>query len=178
MRFNLILGIALLGIISCEMKPNVPIALPQDFNKKEYVAELKKEKIKSSQPEVSQEKVRIQPEIQSETKRIPEKTDSVLLKIVYGKAKSDSVLLAHQKTVFRFDTDTARKLNLKISSIDSSDFAQIKIINPEGKEMKFQELKIEYPIETRGIHNVEIMKNLKNNSEKLTKYIFEVQLIW
>lgn len=179
--------IALIGFFSCKLEPNTPTAKPKNFDKHAYAANLQQERDSIRLSAVANHKAKIEP---SQTRKspivenkksnsIPTATDTVHLEILYGKAKIDTVKVPQHKMVFVFDSDTANKLHLKLSSIDST--AQIQftqIINPLGKQEVLVGKDTVYLVQDKGLHKVIISDNSPSETPYSGRFLFEVKLGW
>lgn len=186
MRFTYIGLVSFLLVISCKnLEPDTPIVSPKEFDKKAYAIDLKKQRedLKKNSPQTQKEKSISQSD--SAQKASPkklvfkEKTDTVHMKIVYGKAKMDTAKLPLQKMVFVFNSDTANKLKLKITPSDSSANLRIaQIIDSEGNSTGPFEKKIEIPIIKKGMQKVILSENPTQKNPWGGTFQFEVQLGW
>ncbi len=186
MRMGVGLLVLFLLFISCKkLESNTPLVKPTGFDQKAYAEILKKQRdsmetispkkqtsIKTSSPD-------------SITKTEPqkltfsEKTDTVQVKIVYGKAKLDTAKLPRQKMVFVLDTDTAKKIKLKISAQDSTANLRItQIIDPKGVSDGPFGREVEFPIVQKGKHQIIISENQMQGEPWGGRFIFEAQLGW
>lgn len=173
-------------IISCEkIESKTPLVKPTEFDQKSYAENLKKQRdrlktlsSKKHTPKktsTSDSTTKVQPQKLAFT----EKTDTVHVKIVYGKAKMDTVKLPLQKMVFVLDTDTANKLKLKITAQDSTANLRITQIissngvsdGPFGREVEFQ-------IVQKGKHQILISENQMQGEAWGGRFTFEAQLGW
>src|SRR5690606_9402348 len=105
------------------------------------------------------------------------KTDTVLVKMAYGKAKMDTLKLPKQKIVFLLDTDTAQKVNLKISTQDSTANLRItQIIDSNGVSEGPFGREVEFSIIQKGQHTIIISENQMQGDAWGGRFIFEAQL--
>lgn len=178
MPFRLVLFLLFLGGISCEMKPRVSIAYPQEFDKEKY-----KEAFENEGNVQSNHEVTIKKEVETiyeSSKPIDfERVDTLPLTITYGRAKSNFELYNGHKTIFVFDTDTALRFRFKLAPQEDSEIVpSIKIINSKGKETNLYELEATYSIEERGGHSIEVLRTSEKEATDSDVYSFDIQLIW
>lgn len=188
MRSVLASLIILLCFISCEVKSKTPTAKPQDFDHKVYTEELKKapKPIEKKKPIAKAEKTEeveteIEPNIPEKKNpiQISSKADTIHFSIHYGKAKIDTIKTAGRQIVFVFDADTASKMNLKITPIDSlANFRISQIIDSEGNSDGPFGREIQYPIEGRGVQKVRVGESLMQGDAWGGRFTFEVSLGW
>lgn len=178
-------------IASCKWtESNTPISKPIDFDKKSYAEDLQQaridlEKNKNSIPSNKSKPEIIQPETETTIlEEIPETlatipSDTVYLKIHYGKAKADTAKSGGQEVYFVFNSDTAKKLNLKvIPATDTANLRISQIFDPDGNSDGPFGREIQYPIEKSGIYKVRVTESLMQGSPYEGKFSFEVKLGW
>lgn len=167
--------------ISCNLKPETPVAKPQKFDAKLYADSLKLERAKT----VVKKDSLVKPQSDSLNKKsVPvvaynETTDTIHVKIVYGKAKIDTVKSPGQRLIFVLNADTANKLNLKITPKDSLANLRITQIQdskgnsdgPFGKEIQFE-------TKEKGVHQIHISENQMQGNPWGGRFTFEVKLGW
>ncbi len=179
-------GVLIFGIltISCKLEPKTTIVKPQKFDKKEYGVQLKKERDSLSHPKKinlknTKTKTDSLKKSTSETIQFTEKTDTIRLKIVYGKAKIDTVKLPRQKLVFVVDSDTASKLKLKLTSQDSTSNVRISQIidSKENSDGPFGR-EIDFPVKEKGIQKIIVSENQMQGNPWGGRFSLEVKLGW
>ncbi|MDD3459106.1 MAG: hypothetical protein PHO74_06485 [Weeksellaceae bacterium] len=185
MRFALlILLCAILGI-SCNKTKEIPVTEPVEFDQIEYARQLKESSENPKNKASSGQSLPISPKKDSSVheKEISLLTeppsDTIQLKINWGRAKSDTSKLARQKMVFEFDSDTASNMRLKVSPEDSLSNLRIsQIIDPLGNSEGPFGRETTYPISERGIYSIVVSESLMNGEPYSGKFLFEVQLGW
>ena len=167
------------------MDSKIPVAKPQKFDQKAYAVDLKKQRdsLKSNAPKVRSKNDLAQ--IDSTKKQPPKKlklseqTDTLQLKITYGKVKMDTVKLPLQKMVFMLDSDTANKLKVKITPIDSTANIQIvEIIDSNGSTQGPFGKEIEIPIDQKGIQKIVVSESQFEADSWGGRFTIEVKLGW
>ena len=179
-------GILIFGIltVSCKMEPKTTMVKPQKFDKKEYAVQLKKERDSLSQPKKinstnAKTKTDTLKKSTSQPIQFTEKTDTIRLKIVYGKAKMDTVKLPRQKLVFVVDSDTASKLKLKLTSQDSTSNVRIsQIIDSKGNSDGPFGKEIEFPVREKGIQKIIVSENQMQGDPWGGRITLDVKLGW
>lgn len=179
MRFLILVFSLSLALFSCKMEPNTVTVSPKKFDKKEYDNQLKSQNEKvTSLTSVDSTKSN-DSILSTQNENQPEITDTIHLKIAHGKSKIDTAKSARQKIVFKFDSNTARKMKLKIIPVDSSANIRIsQIIDPDnnsdgpfGREVEFEILK-------KGKQKVVVSESLMQGEPFAGKFTFEVKLLW
>jgi|SRR5690606_6590349 len=172
-------------IISCEkIESKTPLVKPTEFDQKTYAENLKKQRdslktISSKKQTPKKTSSSDSTKVQPKKMVFKEKTDTVHVKIVYGKAKMDTVKLPLQKIVFVLDTDTANKLKIKITSKDSLANLRItQIIDSKGVSDGPFGKEIEFPIIQKGKHQILISENQMQGEPWGGRFTFEAQLGW
>lgn len=169
-------------IVSCQKEPEIPVSKPIAFDQKTYVDSLKTEranqKKKKTQPSITQKNSVKSSENKASDNAISS-TDTIKLTITYGKAKMDTLKKPGQRIVFEFNSDTAKKLNLKLSSKDSTSNLRItQIYNPEGVSDGPFGKELLYPIDKKGIYRVVVSENKMGGDPWGGRFQFEVKLGW
>ena len=171
-----------LVLTGCNLEPGTPVAEPVDFDKNAYAKQIRWErdslaKLKRNPEQQIKQKPDSSRILTRNLPPIKITTDTIPVKIRYGKAKIDTVKTKGQRMVFVFDSDTANKLSLKISTADTLSNLQISRIRdsqnnsvgPFGRET-------EYPIQEKGLHQVMVSEN--PNEPWQGAFTFEVKLGW
>ena len=186
MRFLFLVLSLFFVTISCKLEPNTLTASPQKFDKEEYEAELKKG-IENQEPLVQTNGPSSIPVSTVDTLEVVkqkketflEKSDTIPLKIVYGKAKIDTLKAPREKLIFVFNSDTAHKIKLKLTPSDSLANLRIsQIIDSDGNSDGPFGQEIEYTVLKKGIHQVVVSESLMQGNPWGGKFSFEVQLGW
>ena len=186
MRIAIGFWVFCLFFISCnKIEPNTPLVKPIEFYKKTYAEQLKKQR-ESLNRNSSKDSVGLTSSSTDSTKKIQpqklafmEKIDTVLVKVVYGKAKMDTVKLPRQKIAFILDTDTANKIKLKISTQDSTANLRIsQIIDSNGISDGPFGREAEFSIVQKGKHQVIVSENQMQGDPWGGRFTFEAQLKW
>lgn len=168
---------------SCNLEPKTPIITPQPFDKQTYAENLKKERdsIKNlSSAELSNTAIKQQTQkVTREETSITTTIDTVHVKITYGKAIIDTVKLPQHKMIFMFDSDTANKLNLQLTSQDSLAKIQfVEIIDSKGNTEKIIGKESLYLIKEKGIHKVIVSESSHSERPWSGRFEFSVKLGW
>lgn len=180
--FRLIgLGICML-LVSCDLEPDTPIVKPAEFDKYTYNRQIRMERDSLTKQKRSSQKKTTE---KSDTARAvpiasPETPpDTIPLKIVYGKAKIDTLMASGKNFVFVFDSDTANKLYLKVSASDTVSDPEIKQIRGPGNssEGPFGTETI-YHIREKGLHQVTVSEKQTSGKPRQEPFSFEVKLGW
>jgi len=180
MRCYLFLILCAFTFVSCKNESSTPVVKPQKFDKAAYADSLKNERKKS----VSKIKKDSIPQKDSIISKIQSseffnKTDTVLVKIHYGKAKIDTLKQPGQRMVFVFDSDTANKFNLKISTQDTLANLRIsQIIDSKGNSDGPFGHEAEYKILEKGIHRIIVSESQMAGEPWGGRFTFEVKLGW
>ncbi len=184
MRWGLVLLIFGILTVSCKMEPKTTIVKPQKFDKKEYAVQLKKERDNLNQPKKfnsknAKSKTDTLKTSTSQPIEFTEKTDTIRLKIVYGKAKMDTVKLPRQKLIFLIDSDTASKIKLKITAQDSAANVRISQIvdSKDNSDGPFGH-EIEFPVREKGIQKIIVSENQMQGDPWGGRITLEVKLGW
>lgn len=168
------------------MEPKTLTANPQKFDKKEYEVELKKG-IENQKPLVQNKKSLSIPvstvdtvkAVKPEMETFLEKSDTIPLKIVYGKAKIDSLKAPRQKIIFVFNSDTANKIKLKLTPIDSlANLRVSQIIDSDGNSDGPFGQEVDYTVLKKGIHKVVVSESLMQGEPWGGRFSLEVKLDW
>lgn len=184
MRWTMVLLILGILMVSCKMEPKTTVVKPQKFDKKEYAVQLKKERDCLIQPKkINSKNAKTQTDslkkATSQPIQFTEKTDTIHVKIVYGKAKIDTVKLPRQKLVFVLNSDTASKLNLKITSQDSTANLRIsQIIDSKGNTDGPFGREVEFPIMEKGIQKILVSENQMQGDPWGGRITLDVKLGW
>jgi hypothetical protein len=170
-------------MVSCNLNPDTPIAKPQEFDKKQYADSLKFEREKKKTvPKVFSD-AQLQKDSISQNssaqKTYPEKTDTIFVKIISGKAKIDTVKAPRQRLVFVLNSDTANKLNLKLFTQDSiSNIRITQIMDSKGNaDGPFGQETI-YPIQEKGKHHIIVSENQMQGNPWGGRFQLEIKLVW
>lgn len=166
------------------MESKTPIVKPSEFDQKAYAAQIKIErdsiqnlnKNSNSVHKPNADSTKITAQNQPKYKVT---TDTIPVKIVYGKAKIDTVKTAGQRFVFVLNSDTANKLSLKIYTKDTVANLRINQIidsknnsdGPFGREL-------EYTIKEKGIQKIIISESQMAGEPWAGAFTFEVKLKW
>jgi len=166
--------------VSCKKESGTPVVKPQKFDKVAYADSLKTEREKP----VTKIKTNPAPQKDSilsinEPAEFHDKTDTVYVKIHYGKAKTDTVKAPQQKMVFVLDSDTANQLNLKISTQDTLANLRIsQIIDSKGNSDGPFGSEAQYKILEKGIHKIIVSESQMAGEPWGGNFSFEVTLGW
>lgn len=180
MRSVVLLSIFASMFISCQMEPKTPVAQPQDFDHKAYADNLKNNKRNLSSNLQTEESLVDTSEFAVPEKQLPSlPADTIFLKAIYGVARIDTAKLANQKLVFVLNTDTARHLEINLSTQDSLAPLQIdQIIDENGNASGSFEKSVRFPIEKQGIHRIILDASSTQNDRWEGSFQLEAKLIW
>lgn len=165
------------------MEPKTPVVASEDFDKVGYALDLKKEREPKELKEIPVENQVIQSDTMHSPKApivsFSETTDTISLKVAYGKVKMDTAKLPKQKIVFLLDSDSAHKIRVKLNTEDSLSNLRISQIldshgnseGPFGREAEFRVLE-------RGIHSIVVSENQMQGDVWGGKFSIEANLIW
>ena len=175
MNTRILIGLFLIfGFVSCEIKPKTPVVKPTKFDKKIYKEELVNSREKTKKKKVVQTKkdsVSIQP-------KIIFTTDTISLKFNLGKVKIDTAKSENQQLVFLLNSDTANKIDLKISAQDTLNHLIIhQIIDPNGNAEGPFESNFIYEIKEKGEHKIIVSDN-PEQQPWAGKFTFSANLKW
>lgn len=168
-------------MISCQLKPETPVVKPKEFDAKTYQESLQ---IERSKHKISKKDTLItkldSTKIQSEKKvNYPETTDTIQIKIVQGKAKMDTIKAPRQRLIFVLNTDTANKLNLKLTPQDRIANVRIsQIIDSKGNSDGPFGQEVSYPIQEKGIHYIHVSESQMQGDAWDGRIQFEAKLAW
>ena len=180
MRFNLLFLFCTLVLVSCKNESDTPIAKPQKFDKIAYADSLKDARENSGSPvksKLTTKKDSVQTE--KKTPEFSEKTDTIFVKIQNGKAKIDTLKQPRQRMVFVLDSDTAKKLKLKISTQDTIANLRIsQIIDSKGNSDGPFGRESEYKVLEKGLHKIIVSESQMVGEPWGGKFRFEVRLGW
>lgn len=167
-------------LVSCHLKPDTPIAKPQEFDSKQYADSLKFERSKHKKPKKDTTKGAPTDSLKTPTKKsYPETTDTIQLKIVSGKVKMDTVKNPRQRLVFVLNSDTANKLNIKITPKDSTANIRIsQIIDSKGNSDGPFGQEIIHPIGEKGTHYILVSENQMQGEPWGGRFQLELKLGW
>lgn len=167
-------------LAGCDLEPKTPVVKPERFDKKAYSRQIKKErdslKLLSEQNAVPKPKADSSVTKNQQTKV---RTDTIPVKVIYGKAKIDTIKAEGQRFVFVLNSDTANKLSIKITSKDSLANLRVSQIidfknnsdGPFGRE-------VEYEIKEKGIQKIIVSENQMAGQPWGGSFSFEVKLKW
>ena len=118
-------------------------------------------------------------QVSTKSIKFTETTDTIHLKITYGKAKMDTVKLPRQKLVFVLNSDTAKKIQLKITPQDTLANLRISQIfdskgnsdGPFGREVVF-------PVAEKGEHFVIVSESQMQGDPWGGRFSLEAKLLW
>lgn len=165
------------------MEPKTPVVASEDFDKVGYALDLKKEREPKEAKEIPAENRVIRSDTMNSPKTpikvFTETTDTVSLRVVYGKVKMDTAKLPKQKIVFLLDSDSAHKIWVKLSTEDSLSNLRISQIldsrgnseGPFGREAEFMVLE-------KGIHSIVVSENQMQGDAWGGSFRIEANLIW
>lgn len=152
---------------------------PQEFDHAAYTDSLKKERKKAVG-----DKKKIAPEakpdsIKNNLAASYDNADTLLVKIRNGKAKIDTAKLPGQRIVFVLDSDTAHKLNLKITTKDTVANLRISQIidSKENSDGPFGR-EVQYKVLEKGLHKIIVAESQMAGDPWGGKFTFEVNLKW
>lgn len=176
MRFQQIFLIfGFLMMVGCKNFSETPIAKPQEFDTKKYA-----DSLKSTQPVLEKnDSILISTDSMSNSETHNFTIDTIKLMIQNGQVVMDTIKKPRQKLVFVFDSDTANRLSVKISSPDSLANLRINQIidakenadGPFGKEL-------DYKIQEKGLHHVIVSENQMAGNPWGGRLKFELKLSW
>lgn len=179
MKYCLYLILFFFIFVSCKNETNTPVVKPQQFDKIAYADSLKSER-KKSVPTVKQGIVPKKDSIKSITQTFGSRqADTIHLKITYGKVKVDTIKQPRQRMVFIFDSDTAKKLNLKLTTQDTLANLRIsQIIDSNGNSDGPFGRETQYNILEKGIHQIIVAESQMAGEPWGGRFTFEVKLGW
>jgi len=171
-------------LVSCEMKPQTPIVRPQEFDQKKYIESLNPK----SSSEKNSSSIQKTPIDSIDTEEITienpiistEISDTIQVKITYGNAQIKALKKPNQPIVFVFDSDTAHRMNLKVTAIDSLSNLIISEISDRAGNTKplFSQSVENFIIENKGIHQIKVEQNQSQTPSWQGEFSFEVELKW
>lgn len=172
----------LIGIVfslifwGCKLQPETPVVKPIEFDKVAYQKEIKEldsiRKIKNA-PQKKVNKI-VNSQIMPALTKL--RTDTVQVKIQNGKARIDTI---GQRLVFVFNSDTANKFSVKVSTTDTISRLRIdQIINSKNHSEGPFGLETDYLIKEKGLHKVIISEESNNTNSHDVSVSFEVKLGW
>lgn len=136
------------------MEPKTPLATAQEFDHNAYTTQLKKIKSPSKTDNLPET---IKPDSAQylDQNQLETTTDTLLVTFNYGQAKVDVEKTPQQKLVFLLHSDTARQLDLEISSNDSLSHLKIdQIIDPENQVFGPFDAKTKFIVDKKGMHQI------------------------
>lgn len=167
--------------MSCNLEPKTPVVKPTKFNQKTYAEQIRKERdsIAKLSPGKTTKAKPDSIKANNNTAQFKITTDTIPVKVIYGKAKIDTVKTAGQRLVFVVNSDTANKLSIKISTKDTLANLRINQIidsknnsdGPFGREL-------EYEIKEKGIQKIVISESQMAGEPWAGAFTFEVKLKW
>lgn len=162
------------------MNSDTPKIKPTKFDKQAYHQQLlqarkpSQQKTKKNTQSTNNQKDTIQ-----KVSSIPITVDTILTKFTYGKIKMDTAKTQRQKLVFLINTDTANKLDLKLSTTDTLANLRItQIIDSQGNSDGPFGRETLYEIKTKGIHKIIVSESQMNGEPWAGKFTFQAQLKW
>lgn len=180
MRLCLSFICCVLVLVSCKKEPGAPVAKPQKFDHAAYTDSLKYERGKSA----SNNKIDSTPKsdsiyLKKKPAEFHDRTDTIFVKIQNGKVKIDTVKLPRQRMVFILDSDTANKLNLKVSPQDTLANLRIsQIVDSKGNSDGPFGREVQYKILEKGLHEVIVSESQMAGEPWGGRFTFEVTLGW
>jgi hypothetical protein len=167
-------------LVSCHLKPDTPIAKPQEFDSKQYADSLKFERSKHKVPKLDSTKLVKSDSLKNPMKKsYSETTDTIQLKIVSGKVKMDTVKNPRQRLVFVLNSDTANKLNIKLTPQDSIANIRIsQVIDSKGNSDGPFGQEIQHPIVEKGTQYIIVSENQMQGEPWGGRFQFELKLGW
>lgn len=166
--------ILLFGFTSCKIETNTPKVKPTPFDREGYFQEMTASKPKNELTESSSPK-------KDTLSILPQKeiiADTIRLKFMYGKVKIDTVKTAEKALVFILDSDTAKKMQIEISSQDTlNKLTILQIINSIDQVEGPFDSKAVYEIKEKGEHKIIISENPEIQSRN-GRFTFSAQLKW
>lgn len=173
-RRTALIYIILLGFISCKIESDTPKVKPTPFDHKGYSQE-----VAATNPKIESSE-NLKPQKDSIT-ALPKKeisADTIHLKFTYGKVKIDTVKTAEKALVFILDSDTAKKMQIEISSQDTlNKLTILQIINSIDQVEGPFDSKAVYEIKEKGEHKIIISENPEIQSRN-GRFTFSAQLKW
>lgn len=177
MAFRLIgIGVCLI-LMGCNLQPDTPVVKPTEFDKITYHKQIKQERDSVRKlRKVPQKKGKTAVNPQINPTPIKVRTDTIPVTIRNGKARVDTL---GQRLIFVFDSDTANKFSVKISTTDTISRLRInQIIDPKNYSEGPFGSETEYLIREKGLHKIIISEEIKNTNPRNASFIFEVKLGW
>lgn len=181
-----VLSLIFLGLIftGCNLETKTPVAKPTQFDKEIYSKQIKagRDSIDNLKKNLNPTKKTVTDSTKNSVQNQPKfkiTTDTIQVKITSGKAKIDTAKTAEQRLVFVLNSDTANKLALKITPIDTIANIRINQIidsknnsdGPFGREL-------EYIIKEKGVHKIIVSESQMAGEAWAGKFTFEVKLKW
>lgn len=168
---------------SCNLEPATPVSRPQKFDQKKYEQTLKAERDSlASNPRVSSDTIKPLPDstqVSTKSMKFTETTDTIHLKIAYGKAQIDTVKLPRQKLVFVLNSDTAKKIQLKITPQDTLANLRIsQIFDPKGNSDGPFGREIVFPVTEKGEHAIIVSESQMQGDPWGGRFSVEAKLLW
>lgn len=162
--------------ICCKNTSETPVAKPLDFDRKKYA-----DSLKLTDPPDEKQPVPAEAGMVSE---VPDKdirpfTDTIKFTVHNGKAEIDTVKKPRQKLVFVFDTDTAERFSVSISTADSTANLRIsQVIDSKGNSDGPFGRNLEYKILEKGTHKMIISESQMAGVPWEGRFKFELKLLW
>lgn len=170
-------------MISCDLEPKTPVVKPSEFDKTVYQTEIRQERNKIGTKKPGKKQTKEVPDSNQVAANNPNPikiaADTIPLKIVYGKAKIDTLKSPGQSFVFLFDSDTAHKLSIKVSSVDTLANLRISRVMDSGNHSQGPfGRELEYNIQQKGLQKVVVSENQIGGKPWGGRFTFEVKLGW
>lgn len=177
-----IIVFVLIVAVSCEMESNTPIVRPQTFDQKKYIETLNpkpSENISHTVEKTNRDSIQTET-IDTQNLLSSEISDTVYVDINYGQAEVKTVKRSNRPIVFVFDSDTANKLDIEISSIDSlNNLVVSQISDKHHHSIRPMTKKIEdFSIESMGIHKVKVEQINTQGKFWKGEFTFKINLKW
>lgn len=180
------------SLLSCEQNATPVIYPAKKGVNPAYVDLLKVKKVEELEPKVKKKRIikkivkiqnkKVNPAVSLVDKIVPFSKDNTqdTLKIAYAKAKQKISKKAGQTNTFVFNSDTAKKVAIKIWSQDT--LANIRINHIKGpvdsiKGGPFSKTLI-YDLPVKGNYNFSISESPMNKTPYVGEYNLELQLLW
>lgn len=163
-----------ISVISCKNPSGTPVAQPQEFDVEKY-----SDTLNASKPHLAK-KDSVLPKPDSTAKEeFVSPADTIKLKIKNGKAVIDTLKTPRQKLVFLFDSDTANRFSVKISTQDSIANLRInQVIDEKGNADGPFGRELNYSVLEKGLHKIIISENQMAGTPWGGTVRFEIKLFW
>lgn len=167
------------------MEPQTPIVKPQTFDKKKYIESLNsiqtiENKSASENKDKQSDSILFNENIIEKQIITADTSDTIYVDINYGRAKIISNKKSNQSLIFVFDSDTAKKMDIQLSTIDSLNSLLISEITDNGSNSVYPLSKNidDFIITNKGIHQIKIESVNTENESWSGDFTFEVKLKW